>query len=155
MYFPIHSLGRVFFCKKECQYTASSWDELENTPSSDLEICLSRDFAPLVPRASANLSILGGRIFQYIPPLGSALLHYLLHSCELSVKKIIWDLYKEIIIVVSIFFVVLQKSLLCQFSALFYKNHCCVNFFRCSTKIIVVSIFFSIPDEQLHPLEKL
>ena len=89
MYFPIHSLGRVFFCKKECQYTASSWDELENTPSSDLEICLSRDFAPLGPRdcpraiswasgckipASANLSILGGRIFQYIPPLGSVLL---------------------------------------------------------------------------------
>ena len=25
--------------------------------------------------ASANLSILGGRIFQYIPPLGSVLLH--------------------------------------------------------------------------------
>ena len=74
-----------------------------------------------LPRVGMNWKI---RLpFQYIPPLGSALLHYLLHSCELSVKKIIWDLYKEIIIVVSIFFVVLQKSLLCQFSFLFLMNN--------------------------------
>ena len=74
MYFPIHSLGRVFFCKKECQYTASSWDELENTPSSDLEICRSRD----CPRAKpeGNLEGRGGCISQYIPPLGSVRIQY-------------------------------------------------------------------------------
>ena len=55
---------------------------MEITPPSDLEICLSIDFAPLGPRASgckintsANLSVLGGRNFQYIPPLVSVILH--------------------------------------------------------------------------------
>ena len=67
---------------------------MEITPPSDLEICLSIDFAPLGPRdcprasPSGNLSGLGvqnqyfgkslgprGRNFQYIPPLVSVILH--------------------------------------------------------------------------------
>ena len=36
--------------KKECYYTDESRDPLEITPPSDLEICLSIDFAPLGPR---------------------------------------------------------------------------------------------------------
>ena len=64
---------------------------MEITPPSDLEICLSIDFAPLGPRdcpratprasgckinASANLSVLGGRNFHYTPPIVSVILHY-------------------------------------------------------------------------------
>ena len=54
-------------------------------PPPDLKICLSRDFAPLdpwdCPRGAKSLLRLiswssGGRIFQYIPPLGSVLLQY-------------------------------------------------------------------------------
>ena len=65
---------------KKCQYTASSWHELEKTPPLDLEICLSRDNAPFIPSelkipASANLTVVGGRIFQYIPPLSSVLFY--------------------------------------------------------------------------------
>ena len=36
--------------KKECHYTDKSRDVMEITPPSDLEICLSIDFAPLGPR---------------------------------------------------------------------------------------------------------
>ena len=74
MYFPIHSLGRVFFCKKECEYTASSWDELENTPSSDLEICLSRDFAKSLFR---QISWSSGGVFSNTSLL-SAVYYYIL-----------------------------------------------------------------------------
>ena len=48
--------------KKECHYTDKSRDVMEITPPSDLEICLSIDFAPLGPRdcplasPSGNLS---------------------------------------------------------------------------------------------------
>ena len=48
--------------KKECHYTDERRDVLEITPPSDLEICLSIDFAPLGPRdcplasPSGNLS---------------------------------------------------------------------------------------------------
>ena len=73
--------------KKECHYTDKSRDVMEITPPSDLEIALG-----LRPRAisrasgckikaSANLSVLGGRNFHYIPPIVSVILH----SCYFDV----------------------------------------------------------------------
>ena len=65
---------------------------MEITPPEDREICRSIDFAPRGPRdcpraisraegckinAEANLSVLGGRNFQYIPPLVSVILFYI------------------------------------------------------------------------------
>ena len=115
--------------KKECHYTDKSRDVMEITPPSDLEICLSIDFAPLGPRdcplaspsgnlsglrvhilhpsalgialglrpraisrasgckinASANLSVLGGRNFHYIPPIVSVILHFPLYWAILGI----------------------------------------------------------------------
>ena len=53
---------------------------MEITPPEDREICRSIDFAPRGPRdcprakPEGNLSVLGGRNFQYIPPLVSVIL---------------------------------------------------------------------------------
>ena len=67
---------------KKCQYTASSWHELEKTPPLDLEICLSRDNAPLIPQSWKSLlrqnpQSLGG-VFSNTSLL-SAVYYYILH----------------------------------------------------------------------------
>ena len=73
--------------KKECHYTVSSRDELEKTPPSDFEICLSRDFAPIDPRAFgckiptlANLSILGGAYFPIHPSFWQCIIRAFIFS---------------------------------------------------------------------------
>ena len=66
---------------KECPYTASSRDALENTPISALEISLGFALGQsLGPRGAkspplGNLLGLGECIFQYTPPLGSVRIH--------------------------------------------------------------------------------
>ena len=71
---------------KDWLYTALARDALGNTSPSNLEISPSgRDFTPLGlgPRGAkslplGNLSVLGGCISKYIPPLGSVRIHYLI-----------------------------------------------------------------------------
>ena len=91
-----HKINTSLLILKECPYTASSRDALENTPTSALEISLRWGFCTprpsrlpsgfalgqsLGPRGAkspplGNLLGLGECIFQYIPPLGSVRIQY-------------------------------------------------------------------------------
>ena len=87
--------------EKKCHYTASSRDELEKTPPSDFEICLSRDFAPIDPRAFgckiptlANLSILEGAYFPIHPSFWQCIIRAFIFS--LSVLQHISSTYNAV-----------------------------------------------------------
>ena len=110
-----HKINTSLLILKECPYTASSRDALENTPTSALEISLGWGFCTprpsrlpsgfalgqsLGPRGAkspplGNLLGLGECIFQYIPPLGSVRIQYNMQDCpnlSLSVLKCVSNL---------------------------------------------------------------